>query len=122
MICGNTSDFIYHPLHENFVSAHGASHHAWASGPPPSKSGTYSITQYINLNSKAMFTHKSPTTTGRHLMNYKHFSLTRQKTNTRFIESVKALQALRALCLSSKHNKSMVPTVSQILAKNKIFC
>jgi len=39
MICGNTSDFIDHPLHEHFVSAHGASHQAWAPGPPPFKSG-----------------------------------------------------------------------------------
>ena len=39
MICGNTSDFIDHPLPKNFVSAHGASHHVWAPDPPPSKSG-----------------------------------------------------------------------------------
>jgi len=37
MICGNTSDFIDHPLSKHFVSGHGVSHHAWA---PPSKSGT----------------------------------------------------------------------------------
>ena len=39
MTCGNTSDFIDHPLPKHFVSAHGASHHAWAPGSPPSKSG-----------------------------------------------------------------------------------
>jgi len=39
MICGNTSDFIDHPLPKLFVSAHGVSHQAWAPGPPPSKSG-----------------------------------------------------------------------------------
>jgi len=39
MICGNTGDFIDHPLPEHFVSAHGASHNAWAPCPPPSKSG-----------------------------------------------------------------------------------
>jgi len=39
MTCGNTSDFIDHPLPRQFVSAHGASHHVWAPGPPPSKSG-----------------------------------------------------------------------------------
>jgi len=39
MVCGYTSDFIDQPLHKHFVSAHGASHHAWAPGPPPSKSG-----------------------------------------------------------------------------------
>jgi len=39
MICGNTSDFIDHPLLKHFVSAHGASHNAWAPVPPPSKSG-----------------------------------------------------------------------------------
>jgi len=33
------SDFIDHHLPEDSVSAHGASHHAWATGPPPSKSG-----------------------------------------------------------------------------------
>jgi len=42
MICGNTSNFIDHPLHEHFVSAHGTSHRAWAPGPPPSKSGAVS--------------------------------------------------------------------------------
>jgi len=31
-----------HPLYENVVSAHGASHHAWAPGPPQSKSGAAS--------------------------------------------------------------------------------
>jgi len=39
MTCGNTSDFIDDPLPKDFVSAHGASHHAWAPGTPPSKSG-----------------------------------------------------------------------------------
>ena len=34
MICWNTSVFIDHPL------PHGATHHAWAPDPPPSKSGT----------------------------------------------------------------------------------
>jgi len=38
MICGNTSDFFDHPLPEHFVSAHGASHHVWAPGPPLSQS------------------------------------------------------------------------------------
>jgi len=33
MICGNTSDFMNHPLSKYLVSAHGASHHAWAPGP-----------------------------------------------------------------------------------------
>jgi len=33
MICGNTSDFIDDPLPKHFVSAHGASHHAWAQAP-----------------------------------------------------------------------------------------
>jgi len=33
MICGNTSDLIDHPLPKHFVSAHGASHHAWAPRP-----------------------------------------------------------------------------------------
>jgi len=27
------SDFIDHPLPKHFVSAHGASHHAWTTGP-----------------------------------------------------------------------------------------
>jgi len=39
MICGKTSDFMDHSLPKHFVSAHGASHHVWAPGPPPSKSG-----------------------------------------------------------------------------------
>jgi len=39
MMCGNTSDYIDHPLPKHFVSAHGVSHHAWAPGPPPSKFG-----------------------------------------------------------------------------------
>jgi len=33
MIRGNTTDFIDHPLPKDSVSAHGASHHAWAPGP-----------------------------------------------------------------------------------------
>jgi len=33
MVCGSTSDFIGHPLAEHFVSARGASHHAWAPDP-----------------------------------------------------------------------------------------
>jgi len=33
MIRGNASDFIDHPLPKQFVSAHGASHHAWVPGP-----------------------------------------------------------------------------------------
>jgi len=33
MIRGNSSDFIDHPLPKDSVSAHGASHHAWAPGP-----------------------------------------------------------------------------------------
>jgi len=40
MMCGNAIDFIDHPLPKDFVSAHGASHHVWTPGPPPSKSGT----------------------------------------------------------------------------------
>jgi len=39
MIRGNTSDFIGHPLPKDSISAHGASHHTWPAGPPPSKSG-----------------------------------------------------------------------------------
>jgi len=39
MICGNTNDFIGHPILKDSIFAHGASHHAWAPGPPPSKSG-----------------------------------------------------------------------------------
>jgi len=39
MICGNTSDFVDHFLPKHFVSACVASHHAWTSDPPPSKSG-----------------------------------------------------------------------------------
>jgi len=39
MIRGNTSDFIDHLLFKDSVTAHGTSHHAWAPGPPPSKSG-----------------------------------------------------------------------------------
>jgi len=39
MMCGNTIDCIDHPLPKHFVSAHRASHHAWAPGTPPSKSG-----------------------------------------------------------------------------------
>jgi len=39
MIRGNASDFIDHPLPKHFVSAHGASHHPRAPGPPPSKPG-----------------------------------------------------------------------------------
>jgi len=46
MICGNTSDVIYHPLPKHFVSAHGASHHAWAPRPPPPKSGAGMILEY----------------------------------------------------------------------------
>jgi len=44
MIRGNTSDFIDHPLPKDSVSAHGASNHAWAPGPPPSKSGARETT------------------------------------------------------------------------------
>jgi len=33
MIRENTSDFITYPLSKDSVSAHGASHHAWAPGP-----------------------------------------------------------------------------------------
>jgi len=33
MICGNAIDFIDHPLPYHFLSAHGASHHAWAPAP-----------------------------------------------------------------------------------------
>jgi len=32
MTCRNTSDSIDHPLSKHFVSAQGASHHAWAPG------------------------------------------------------------------------------------------
>ena len=39
MIRGNTSDFIGHPLPNDSIAAHGASHHAWAPGPTSSKSG-----------------------------------------------------------------------------------
>jgi len=39
MICGNTSDFIDHPLPKYSVSARGASQHACVPGPPGSKSG-----------------------------------------------------------------------------------
>ena len=39
MIRGNTTDFIDHPLPKDSISAYGASHHAWAPVPPPSKSG-----------------------------------------------------------------------------------
>ena len=42
MICGNTSDFIDHPLPKHFVTAHGVSHHTWAPGTRPSKSGAAS--------------------------------------------------------------------------------
>jgi len=37
MIRGNTSDIIGHPPPKDFIFAHGASHHAWAPGPLPSK-------------------------------------------------------------------------------------
>jgi len=37
MIRGNTIDISHHPLHIDSVSAHGASHHGWASGSPLSK-------------------------------------------------------------------------------------
>jgi len=30
MICGNTCNFIGHPTPKDFISAHGASYHAWA--------------------------------------------------------------------------------------------
>jgi len=48
MICGNTRDFIDHPLYLNILYPQmgppttpgpQASHYAWAQGPPPSKSG-----------------------------------------------------------------------------------
>jgi len=39
MLHGTTNDFIDHPLPKLFVFAHGASHHAWAPGLTPSKSG-----------------------------------------------------------------------------------
>jgi len=50
MICGNTSDFIDHPLPEHFVSSYGASHHAWAPGPPPSQSGAEKVLLLINVS------------------------------------------------------------------------
>jgi len=46
MIYGNTSDFD-HPLPKDSVSVHGASHHAWAPGPPPSKPGAVASTVQI---------------------------------------------------------------------------
>jgi len=39
MIRGNSIDFIDHHLPKDLVSPHGASHHAWAPGLQPSKSG-----------------------------------------------------------------------------------
>jgi len=33
MTCGNTGDLVDHPLPKYFLSAHGASHHAWAPDP-----------------------------------------------------------------------------------------
>jgi len=38
MTCGNTGDLVDHPLPKYFLSAHGASHYAWAPDPPPSES------------------------------------------------------------------------------------
>jgi len=53
MIRGNNSDFIYHPLPNDSVSVHGASHHAWAPWPPPSKSGAETTTAHWNqINSQ----------------------------------------------------------------------
>ena len=49
MIRGNTIDFIGHPLPRHFVSAHGASHHAWDPGPP-SKSGAALTTPLYDVN------------------------------------------------------------------------
>jgi len=70
-----------------------------------------------NLNPKAMITYKRPTTIGQLLTNYKHLAL--NKTG----EHVKGMSSSCGHCAlcgnHGKHNKSMVPCVSQIMCKNK---
>jgi len=72
-----------------------------------------------NLNPKAMITYIRPTTIEQSLTNYKHLALSKTR------EHVKGMWGPCGHCALSgnhgKHNKSMVPCVSQIMGKNKTF-
>jgi len=50
MTCGNTSDFIGHLLPKHFVSAHGATHHAWAPGSPSKTGANKSLMNWSVIN------------------------------------------------------------------------
>jgi len=66
-----------------------------------------------------MITYKRPTAIGQLLTNYKHLALSKTREHVKWM-SVPCGHC--ALCGNhGKHNKSMVPCVSQILGKNKTF-
>jgi len=70
-----------------------------------------------NLNPKAMITYKRPTTIGQLLTNYKHLALSKTREH---VKGMSGPCGHCALCGNrGKHNKSMVPCVSQIMVKNK---
>jgi len=71
------------------------------------------------LNPKAMITYKRPTTIGQLLTNYKHLALSKTREH---VKGMSGPCGHCALCANhGKHNKSMVPCVSQIMGKNKTF-
>jgi len=71
------------------------------------------------LNPKAMITYKTPKTIEQILTTYKHFALSKTR------EPVKGESEPCGHCApcgcNGKHNKSMVPRVSQIMSKTKTF-
>ena len=72
-----------------------------------------------NLNPKAMITYKRPTTIGQLLTHYKHLALSKTREH---VKGMSGPCGHSALCGNhGKYNKSMVPSVSQIMGKNKTF-
>ena len=72
-----------------------------------------------NLNTKAMITYKRPTTIGQLLTSYKYLALSKTREH---VKGMSGPCGHCALCGNyGKHNKSMVPCVSQTVGKNKTF-
>ena len=72
-----------------------------------------------NLNPKAMITYKRPTTIGQLLTNYKHLALSKTREH---VKRMSGPCGHCALCGNhGKHNKSMLPCVSQTMSRNKTF-
>jgi len=66
-----------------------------------------------------MITYKKTTTIGQLLTNYKHLALSKTREH---VERMSGPCGHCALCGNhGKHNKSMVPCISQIMGKNKTF-